>query len=418
MALGVLVRIGDRRNRVLPTLLPQRVVLAAALTVGGVPAARAHPPTTPTLLHVVRQGQTVRTIAKSYQTTVARLCADNARACQRPLRAGQALRITAQDPPTSQPSVVRSQSRAKRDPYATRPRRPGFVVLEGSFGSFSGFGVTAKGKVPKSTSAGFERMLACRRTGKKWPIHERLIRVVTQVSDHFGGRSLRVVSGFRPWSYDQYTTESKHNVGQALDFSIPGVPNQALRDFCRSFRDVGCGYYPNSSFVHLDVREQSAYWVDYSGPGEAPRYAHAGAKAPISGDPSPKAPGNATEHDSAIHPGRPISMPEPGPASEPTSRIEIGSDLTEIGRLLRGQGSGKPGSGIVGRDRGTASPASSASVSRDPSDKKRPTSYWVAPASSSRRDTRAPSQPEGVAPRAMTTRARSIPPRSSRPAGS
>jgi hypothetical protein len=34
---------------------------------------------------------------------------------------------------------------------------------------------------------------------------------------------------------------------------------------------VGVGYYPNSSFVHLDVRETNTYWVDYAGPGEAPR---------------------------------------------------------------------------------------------------------------------------------------------------
>jgi len=26
--------------------------------------------------------------------------------------------------------------------------------------------------------------------------------------------------------------------------------------------------------VHLDVREYSAYWVDYAGPGEAPRGKH------------------------------------------------------------------------------------------------------------------------------------------------
>jgi hypothetical protein len=52
------------------------------------------------------------------------------------------------------------------------------------------------------------------------------------------------------------------------------VPNEALRDFMRGFDDVGVGYYPNSSFVHLDVREVNTYWIDYSGPGEAPQYRH------------------------------------------------------------------------------------------------------------------------------------------------
>jgi hypothetical protein len=31
------------------------------------------------------------------------------------------------------------------------------------------------------------------------------------------------------------------------------------------------GYYPNSSFLHLDVRGYNSYWIDYAGPGEAPR---------------------------------------------------------------------------------------------------------------------------------------------------
>ena len=33
---------------------------------------------------------------------------------------------------------------------------------------------------------------------------------------------------------------------------------------------MGVGYYPNSSFVHLDVRNHFSYWVDYAGPVNAP----------------------------------------------------------------------------------------------------------------------------------------------------
>jgi hypothetical protein len=39
---------------------------------------------------------------------------------------------------------------------------------------------------------------------------------------------------------------------------------------------LGVGYYPNSSFVHLDIRKGAkAFWIDYSGPGEAPLYSQA-----------------------------------------------------------------------------------------------------------------------------------------------
>jgi hypothetical protein len=51
------------------------------------------------------------------------------------------------------------------------------------------------------------------------------------------------------------------------------VPNDALRDFLRTLPDVGVGYYPNSTHVHLDVREKPCYWVDYSTPGAHPMYA-------------------------------------------------------------------------------------------------------------------------------------------------
>lgn len=45
--------------------------------------------------------------------------------------------------------------------------------------------------------------------------------------------------------------------------------------FCKTLADTGCGFYPNSSFVHIDVREPGAghvSWIDASGPGETPRY--------------------------------------------------------------------------------------------------------------------------------------------------
>jgi len=44
-----------------------------------------------------------------------------------------------------------------------------------------------------------------------------------------------------------------------------------VRDYLRTLPGVGVGYYPNSSFLHLDVRGRSTHWVDYAGPGEAPR---------------------------------------------------------------------------------------------------------------------------------------------------
>jgi hypothetical protein len=101
--------------------------------------------------------------------------------------------------------------------------------------------------------------------------HRRLVRVLAQISDHFGGRPIYVISGFRrPGGYTRET--SRHTSGRAMDLRVRGVPITAVRDYARSLDRVGVGFYPESRFVHVDVREDRAYWVDTSAPGEAPEY--------------------------------------------------------------------------------------------------------------------------------------------------
>jgi hypothetical protein len=88
--------------------------------------------------------------------------------------------------------------------------------------------------------------------------------------DHFRAKKVIVVSGYRPSSVGSF-----HQSGHALDFLLDGVRNEALVAFCRTLEDTGCGYYPNSSFVHMDVRPGGTghpYWIDSSGPGERAHY--------------------------------------------------------------------------------------------------------------------------------------------------
>ncbi len=125
------------------------------------------------------------------------------------------------------------------------------------------------GKVPAAALKAFERLM--RQGGATHPPDPRLVALIGVVSNHFG-KPLEVVSGFRAYTPTQYTPHSRHNVGRALDFRVQGVRNEELRDFCRTLHNTGCGYYPNSTFVHLDVRDTSAYWVDLARPGEPPRY--------------------------------------------------------------------------------------------------------------------------------------------------
>ena len=39
----------------------------------------------------------------------------------------------------------------------------------------------------------------------------------------------------------------------SLDLYVQGIPNEELFALCRTLRDVGCGFYPNNRFVHVDV---------------------------------------------------------------------------------------------------------------------------------------------------------------------
>jgi hypothetical protein len=105
-------------------------------------------------------------------------------------------------------------------------------------------------------------------------IDARLVERLETAVDHFrkAGQSAKVllVSGYRPKSSGSY-----HQSGRALDFRLDGVQNEALVAFCKTLPDTGCGYYPNSSFVHMDVRDAGAghiAWIDASRPGEAPKY--------------------------------------------------------------------------------------------------------------------------------------------------
>jgi hypothetical protein len=91
---------------------------------------------------------------------------------------------------------------------------------------------------------------------------------VERLSRHFPGRRIEIVSGFRP----RARSTSRHRHGRALDLRVDGIAKERVTEVARSLPSTGVGYYPNSHFTHIDVRESSYYWVDRSGPGERPSY--------------------------------------------------------------------------------------------------------------------------------------------------
>jgi len=121
-----------------------------------------------------------------------------------------------------------------------------------------------------------DRFLRCHYTNVQHAMNPRLTTLLYQTGRHWPGHRLEVVSGYRHPNVAK-NPRSPHMKGLACDFRVVGVSNTQLRDYLRqTFTKVGVGYYPNSSFVHLDVRkDRSAFWIDYSGPGERALYSKA-----------------------------------------------------------------------------------------------------------------------------------------------
>jgi LysM repeat protein len=226
-------------------------------------SATERPAPSPT--HRVEAGQRLESIARRYAVSVEALRAYNAIGPKGLIVAGQLLRIPDRNAGSDTSSQLEPGAGAAHS-YLRAPERRGYVEFFGYNERFRGQVFGRKGRPLPAAFSGVSRVLST--TAGRPKLDPRLLRLLVDVSDTFGGRPLRIVSGFRTTSYYQ---DSRHKQSQAVDFSIPGVPNQVIRDYLRTLGKVGVGYYPNSSFVHLDVREYSAYWVDYAGPGEPPR---------------------------------------------------------------------------------------------------------------------------------------------------
>jgi uncharacterized protein YcbK (DUF882 family) len=175
-------------------------------------------------------------------------------------------------------SLVLTLSLALASPHGTRAPKSGSkgpVVLfhVNSHETMTLNPRDTQGRPGKGLQRRFDRFLRCHHTNQLHAMNPRLIRLLYTTGRHWPGRRVEVISGYRHPSVAK-NPHSPHMKGLACDIHVAGVTNTDLRDYLRrTFQKVGVGYYPNSSFVHLDVRkDRSAFWIDYSGPGERAMY--------------------------------------------------------------------------------------------------------------------------------------------------
>ena len=191
----------------------------------------------------INEGQTLWSIAKRHDTSVKALLKANHLKASAALKPGMRLVLPG----------YKSQKRNGGKGWG-KPKRPGRVSFYrvATKKKLTVTVVNRNGRVRKAAVEQLARFLR-HRGSKRWKRPpRRLLALLARVSDHFGGRTLHVVSGYR--KKGGYTGgESRHVDGAAIDFRIKGVPNKVLRDYLRHFDRVGVGYYPNSTFVHCVV---------------------------------------------------------------------------------------------------------------------------------------------------------------------
>ncbi|MCB9599839.1 MAG: LysM peptidoglycan-binding domain-containing protein [Sandaracinus sp.] len=285
--------------------MPNRWSVALSLALCGLLLLLASP-SSAERVHTVRQGQTLAQIARRYRVEVDDLAAANRLRRTSTLRPGQELTVPSQgeiyvrqgDSLTEiaarhRVSVedLQRTNRLRRtnlrvgqklllpgfspDEQADRdwgePRSAGVVTLVRRDERRSIALVDGDGRVRRE---GLRELGALMLKNEDDAVREpnpRLAALLAHLSDHFGGRAITLVSGFR--EAGGYTRESsRHTKGRAVDIRIQGVPHRAIWEVCRRIGHAGCGFYPRSTFVHVDARLRRTQWVDWSGPGQSPRY--------------------------------------------------------------------------------------------------------------------------------------------------
>ncbi len=113
-----------------------------------------------------------------------------------------------------------------------------------------------------------DHFLRCHYTGESIKMDVAAIEFLNTVCKKLGGnREIRIISGYRSPEYNRLllmegrgvVKNSLHLQGKAIDFNIPCVSLENIRQTALSLRLGGVGYYPKSDFVHVDSG-RFRYW--------------------------------------------------------------------------------------------------------------------------------------------------------------
>lgn len=100
------------------------------------------------------------------------------------------------------------------------------------------------------------------RTGEVFPMDPRVVDILSMVQSRCkSSEPFQVLSAYRSPKTNSnlgkassgVAKNSFHMYGQALDIRNPNVSTKRLRNVAQSLKAGGVGYYPRSSFIHIDT---------------------------------------------------------------------------------------------------------------------------------------------------------------------
>jgi uncharacterized protein YcbK (DUF882 family) len=126
----------------------------------------------------------------------------------------------------------------------------------------------ADGTFDDASLAKLDELFRCRQTGEVRAVRAELYEQLSRIYDHFGGKPVVLVSGFR----FAERNSSRHFHASAMDIRIKDVSIREMYSYAESLDagTMGIGLYPTSGFIHVDFRapgEPSYRWTDWSGSG-------------------------------------------------------------------------------------------------------------------------------------------------------
>ena len=124
----------------------------------------------------------------------------------------------------------------------------------------------ADGSFDDASLAKLDELFRCTQTGEVRAVRAELYEQLSRIFDHFGGKRVDLVSGFR----FAERNSSRHHHASAMDIRVTGVSYREVYKYAETLDagNMGIGLYPTSQFIHVDFRapgEPSYRWTDYSG---------------------------------------------------------------------------------------------------------------------------------------------------------